>query len=164
MNLHTFYTKRAIGFLVLLCIGGVVALFCVYTTMGNKEAPSVASDYKNISYIIDGQTVNLVNGVAEVESAPGSASKTTTTYFGNEVKKDLDGDRREDIAFLVTQDKGGSGTFFYVVAALNAEHGYVGSQAVLLGDRIAPKTAESGPLKSIIVNYMDRAQGEPMSA
>lgn len=120
-------------------------------------------DYKNISYIVDGQTVKFIDGIYEVESAPGSASKTITKYFGNEVKKDLNDDGREDIAFLITQQNGGSGTFFYVLAAINTENGYVGSQAVLLGDRIAPQTTESGPGKSIIVNYMDRVKGEAMT-
>jgi hypothetical protein len=113
--------------------------------------------------VFDGQTVKLVNGVSEVESAPGSASKIVTKYFGNEVKKDLDGDDREDVAFIITQESGGSGTFFYVVAGLNTNDGYVGSQGVLLGDRIAPQTTESGPGKSIIVNYMERKLGEPMT-
>ncbi len=141
----------------------------VYKWTSKKDAisvqlPASMSDYKNTSYTIDGQTVKLVDGMSTVESAPGSASKTITKYFGNEVKKDLDGDGREDISFLLTQETAGSGTFFYVVAALNTVNGYVGSHAVLLGDRIAPQTTESGPGKSIIVNYMDRAQGEPMTA
>lgn len=128
---------------------------------GNKTSNT---DYKNLSYTIDGQAVQLVDGLSETEAAPGSASKVITKYFGNEVKKDLDGDGRDDIAFLLTQETGGSGTFFYVVAALNTKNGYKGSAAVLLGDRIAPQTTESGPGKSIIVNYMDRASGEPMTA
>lgn len=54
-------------------------------------------------------------------------------------------------------------TFFYVVAALATEHGYKGSASVVLGDRIAPQTTESGPGNSIIVNYLDRAATDPMT-
>ena len=127
---------------------------------GSEQA---AADPKNAEYVIDGQRVKLVNGVAETEAAPGSASKITTRYFGNEVRSDMNGDGREDVAFLLTQETGGSGTFFYVVAALNTENGYIGSEAILLGDRIAPQTTELNANGNIVVNYADRAPGEPMT-
>jgi len=121
-------------------------------------------DHLNAEYVIDGRRIRLVDGVSEVEAAPGSAAKIVTRYFGNEMRKDLDGDGREDIAFLITQDTGGTGTFYYVVAALAIEEGYRGSQGLLLGDRIAPQTTESGRQNIVIVNYADRAPGEPLSA
>ena len=121
------------------------------------------SGAKNATYKIDGQDVTLKDGVSVVEAAPGSASKITTTYFGNEVVKDLNGDGRPDVAFLITQNSGGSGTFFYVVAALNTPTGYVGSDAYLLGDRISPQTTESGTGNIVVVNYMDRAPSDPMT-
>lgn len=119
-----------------------------------------ASSPKDATYVINDQKVTLQNGVAETEVAPGSASKIITRYFGNEVRKDLDGDGREDVAFLLTQEMGGSGTFFYVVAALNKADGWAGSQAMLLGDRIAPQTTEMGKGNIIIVNYAGRKTGE----
>lgn len=127
-----------------------------------KSTPTI-SDYKNTSYIINDQNVKLIDGMSTIESTPDSASKTITKYFGNEIKKDLNGDGRQDIAFLLTQDTGGSGTFFYIVAAINNENGYLGSNAFLLGDRIAPQNTESGTQNSIVVNYADRAPQEPMT-
>lgn len=122
-----------------------------------------AADYKNATYVIEGVSTTLVNGYAEAAVAPGSASKLVTQYFGNEATGDLTGRGTEDAAFLVTQSGGGSGTFFYVVAALQTANGFVGTNAVLLGDRIAPQTTEirNG---EIIVNYADRNPGEPMTA
>jgi hypothetical protein len=70
------------------------------------------------------------------------------------------GDGREDVAFLVTQEMGGSRTFFYVVAGLNKENGYVGSHGFLLGDRIAPQTTEKREGRVVLVNYADRAPSE----
>lgn len=132
-----------------------------------KQADAIA-DYKNAEYLIEGKRVKLVNGVSETEAAPGSASKSTTRYFGNELKTDLDGDGREDVAFILTQDSGGSGTFFYAVATLNTDQGYVGSDGYLLGDRIAPQSTNmsTNPRHTYVVvfNYADRAQGEPMTA
>jgi hypothetical protein len=116
------------------------------------------------TYIINGQSVTLINGRAETPAAPGSASKVVTQYFGNVATGDLSGDGAPDVAFLVTQNSGGSGTFYYVVATLvNADGSYRGTNAVLLGDRIAPQTTEirNG---EIIVNYAERKAGEPMTA
>ncbi|MCE9541858.1 META domain-containing protein [Candidatus Kaiserbacteria bacterium] len=165
MNLRQFYVGRTIGFLVVLAILGIVAGFYALNNHIYEEKQAYAAqDYKDAEYVIDGQRVRLTDGKSETEAAPGSASKIVTTYFGNEVKKDIDGDGRDDVVFLLTQNTGGSGTFFYVVAALNTPRGYVGSSATLLGDRVAPQTTESGSGATIIVNYADRAPGEPFTA
>lgn len=117
-------------------------------------------DYKNATYKIDGKSVTLINGEAETEIAPGSASKSITKYFGNEVVSDLNNDGRPDIAFIITQTNGGSGTFYYAVAALNTSNGYLGSDLVLLGDRIAPQSTNMSTNPSqknvIVFNYLDR--------
>ncbi len=122
-----------------------------------------AKNYKDATYLFEGQPVRLTNGMSEVPAAPGSASKITTKYFGNEVRRDLNGDGREDIAFLITQNTGGSGTFYYLVAAINTVEGYVGSHAALIGDRISPQTTEITRRYNqniVVVNYADRNPGE----
>ena len=129
----------------------------------NETAESAASpraDYKNIAYSIGGQNVRLVDGVAEAPAAPGSAAKIVTRYFGNEVRGDLNADGRRDVAFLLTQEAGGSGTFFYAVAALDLPSGLVGSQGLLLGDRIAPQTTDLRADGVIVVSYADHAPDE----
>ncbi len=115
----------------------------------------VAKSHLDALYIIDGNLIRLVNGVHEGESV-------VTKYFGNEVRTDLDGDGVEDIAFLVTQSSGGAEIRYYVVGALNTAEGYIGSQALYLGDRIAPQTTGKGTGKIIVVNYADRKAGEGM--
>jgi heat shock protein HslJ len=117
-------------------------------------------DHRNIEYTIGGRPVLLVDGVAEEPAAPGSAARIVTRYFGNEVRGDLNGDGREDVVFLLTQESGGSGTFYYAAAALDSPQGLVGSQAVFLGDRIAPQTTELRADGVIVVNLADRAPGE----
>jgi hypothetical protein len=52
--------------------------------------------------------------------------------------------------------------FYYIVAALNTPTGYKGTDAILLGDRIAPQTTEFKGGK-IVANYADRRQDEPFS-
>lgn len=154
-------------------IGGIIVLAAVAIIIAQKPAEVSLGDYKNASYTIEGQSIALTDGFSEIESAPGSASKITTRYFGNEVKHDLNNDGREDVVFIVTQETGGSGVFFYAVAALNTPAGYVGSNAFLLGDRISPQstsidegTTTQGTNREnvIVVNFMTRAEGEPFTA
>jgi hypothetical protein len=84
------------------------------------------------------------------------------SVFGNPVYGDIDDDGEEDAAMLLVEDPGGSGTFYYVVAALNLKGAYVGTNAVFLGDRIAPQNVRISN-GVIIVNYADRRQEEPMA-
>jgi len=111
-------------------------------------------------YIIDGLPVLLRDGVSEVQPVPGAASRVVTRYFGNELRHDLDGDGVEDVIFLLTRETGGSGAYYYVVAALAKPGGPVGSHGLFLGDRIAPQSIESGPPGAVIVNFAERARGE----
>ena len=130
----------------------------------NESLPAATAPYSSLRYTIEGRPVQLKDGVAEGEGAPGSDSKVVTRYLGGEFHKDLNGDGRDDVALLLTQDLGGSGTFYYVVAALQTEDGWIGSHALLLGDRIAPQAITSGSGKSIIVSYLEHADGEPLAA
>lgn len=129
-----------------------------------EELPAVEEDrgYQNVTVEVEGNPVSLVNGVSEVEAAPGSATKIITKYFGNEAFGDLNGDGKEDVAFLITQDGGGSGTFYYVVAAVQSETGYQGTNSILLGNRIAPQTTqiENG---QIVVNYAEQTPEDSLT-
>lgn len=167
-------SNKIIGISVVIILIGV-GLYFISTKNNGQAIPSsdisvnqLVSSAKNATYKINGLPITLKNGVSEVPTVPGSASKIITRYFGNEVIHDFNGDGREDIAFLLTQENGGSGTFYYVVAALSTVNGYVGSQGLLLGDRIAPQTTEisSNPNQKdvIVVNYAERKPGEPMTA
>ena len=163
--------KLVIAIISVAVLAAVFVGVTSYLSGGEREGKNEAQspkDFKNTTYTIEGSAVTLVGGVAETEVAPGSASKTVTRYFGNEVRSDLNGDGREDAVFLLTQEAGGSGTFFYAVAAIDTGNGYAGSQGFLLGDRIAPQTTElsRNPRHKnvIVVNYAVRAPGEPMTA
>jgi len=164
MLINSDAIKYALIILALLVLG----FFALNNYIYNEKQAVTGNTHKDAEYVIDGKRIKFVDGVSEIEAAPGSTSKIITRYFGNEVIKDLNDDGRDDIVFLLTQEGGGSGTFFYVVAALNTENGYVGSEALLLGDRIAPQTTELSQNPNhknvIVVNYADRKPGEPMTA
>lgn len=153
-----------VGVLAIVLIG---LFFALNAYIYEKKQATAAADYKDAEYRINGEVVRLLDGVSETEAAPGSASKITTRYFGNEYKADVNSDGREDVVFLLTQETGGSGVFYYVVAALNTERGYVGSDGYLLGDRIAPQTIGKSSNERhkdvIVVNYAERALTDPMT-
>jgi hypothetical protein len=143
-----------------LLVGG---FFWLNAHLYDEKQGGVA-DYKTVAFRISGEAVQLVNGEAVTQTTMGGASRSTLAYFGNEAKGDLNGDGVPDMAFLITHNGSGSGTFFYAVGAIqNAAGRFIGTDAVRIGDRIAPHTTEirDGVL---IVNYADRASGEPMVA
>ena len=155
----------ALSIVTLILIIGVLSVNKIPNQNKNHNKTPIAFDGKNTSFNIEGNVVNLVNGVSEMSVAPGSASKVTTRYFGNETNGDLNGDGLDDVAFIVTQDGGGSGTFYYVVVALKNLDGYKNTNAFLIGDRIAPQTLEiNTSAKELHVNFVERKPGEPMSA
>ncbi|MCP4256771.1 MAG: hypothetical protein GY774_04490 [Planctomycetes bacterium] len=121
-----------------------------------------AADPLQASYRIERQEVHLINGKAEAEAAPGSAIKVKTSVFGQAVFGDINGDGNKDAALFLVHQPGGSGTFYYVAAALNTNSGFRGTNAVLLGDRIAPQTIEIRD-SIVIANYADRRPEESMS-
>jgi hypothetical protein len=141
------------------CLAASAACTSPVAQPGPSGVPGQRS-HLDAEYVIDGQPVVLVEGVSDVQLVPGAASRVVTRYFGNELRHDLDGDGVEDVVFLVTHETGGSGVYFYVVAALSTPGGAVGSHGLLLGDRIAPQSIQPGPPAQVMVNYAERAPGE----
>jgi hypothetical protein len=157
--------KRIVLVLVVIIIG-ILAVRC-WQSYHSKDTfvpiPSTpTSNFVDVTFDIEGLPVTLVNGLSEA-AIPDSTAKVVTKYFGNELRTDLNSDGKEDAVFLLTQETGGSGIFYYVAASLGSDNGFHGTNAILLGDRIAPQTTEARG-SEIIINYADRKKGEPMSA
>jgi heat shock protein HslJ len=149
----------AIIILLTLILGWGIYISVVTHNVNVAQDDGIINE-KDATYVINGQKVTLKDGISDNKIVSGSASTVVTRYFGNEVRLDFNGDGREDVAFIMVQNTGGSGTFYYLVAALNTPEGYIGSEGVFLGDRIAPQTTEIVKGNIILVNYADRAPGE----
>src|SRR3989344_5151652 len=147
-----------LGAVVVLVAGFYALNSYIYT----EKQGELAADVKDLTFTISGKPITFEDGYSEQEAAPDAASKIVTRYFGNEVSADLDADGDLDIAFLITQEGGGSGTFFYLVGAIKEPGGYRGTQAMLIGDRIAPQTTEYRDGR-VILNYAERKPGEPFT-
>lgn len=120
-----------------------IVVLTVLLTACSAELPNLVDNYQDAMYTIDDNRENV-------------------HLFGNSASGDIDGDSVPDEVFLYTKDDGGSGTFFYVVAALKRDGGYLGTNPIFLGDRIAPQTTEIRSGK-IIVNYAIRNPTDPMT-
>ncbi|MBM3206602.1 MAG: hypothetical protein FJZ43_03205 [Candidatus Staskawiczbacteria bacterium] len=155
------YTLVAIIFLLFFVIAG----FWIYKANNNLEIENQNQviNAKNCTYIIDNKEFKVTNGFSEEIIEIDSASKITTQYFGNEVKDDFNGDGLKDASFIITQNSGGSGTFYYITTVLGSnKKECISTNSILLGDRIAPQVTNyiNG---QIVVNYADRKEGEPMT-
>ena len=149
-------TYVAIVVLVLVIFGGW------YFISSNPENGAKVSDPLNTTYLIDGESFTLVDGLAEKEVVPGAATKNKVSVFSEPVLGDVDGDGDDDAVVILVNDPGGSGTFYYAVIAANVDGEHKGTDAILLGDRILPQAfyIEDNRAK---VDYLDRAFDEPFS-
>lgn len=154
-------TWKNVNIAVALLLVGVGFYFFELNKPSVINAPTVFNP-SNATYIVDGKPVTLVDGKFDESAAPGSSMRILTMIFGEPTVGDLNNDGKPDAAFLLVRTTGGSGTFFYVAAALNTAEGTKGTNALLLGDRIAPQTLEvrNG---QIIANYAVRYPEEPMT-
>src|SRR5882672_11379925 len=129
---------------------------------GGVTSSVSAPDPSNATFKIERDTVALVNGHAEREAAPGSATRVTTRLADPRVSGDVDGDGRPDTVVVLIYQPGGSGSFFYLAALLNAVGGVTTTPAVLLGDRIKV-TGVKLDSRTIVVEVLDRTAGQPLS-
>jgi hypothetical protein len=117
-----------------------------------QQSENNKNDPLNITFTISGKSYTLTNGKVEKEIA----------VFGEPVYGDLNGDGVNDAVMYLTQETGGSGTFFYVVEAINYNGFYKGTNAMLLGDRIAPQNINIMDGRAV-ANFAERKPGEPFA-
>lgn len=148
---------------ILVCVVVAVIAVVFVSRSGKKEPTAQGFDGRNSTFILEGKLVTLVNGESR-ESIPNSSAQTVTRYFGNETSGDLTGDGKPDAAFLVTQEGGGSGLFYYVVVAVKTDTEYKTTNAFFIGDRISPQsTYIPQNSRELQVNFAMRNPGEPMT-
>lgn len=159
--------KKQIILLVVLILLVIVIISALmdsnsksYEITGTINPPNFNS--KNSSFEINNVIANLKNGYEEKRSSDDKYT-ISTRYFGNEQKGDLNRDGVLDYAYMVVQNTGGSGSFYYEIIALSNPDKTYTTNAFLLGDRIAPQSSNLA-LGKLIVNYADRAVGQSFSS
>jgi len=152
--------KTTIVLVALLVLAA--AALGIYVRGGISVEPTIF-DPLNADYDLDGMQVTLVNGKSEVPIGEDMAATINTRAFREPFFGDLTGDGKNDAGLFIYQDPGGTGTFFYVAAAIDDKGKTITTKAVLLGDRIAPQSIIVIN-NEMIVSYMVREEGEPFTA
>jgi hypothetical protein len=129
---------------IIVLVGGFFILNNYIYQEKQEPNPVLQTGYKDIAYTINGKAFDLENGVVEADGVK-------TAYFGNEAEGDLSEDGVTDIAFILTQEKATS-TSYYLVAAIQTEGGYRGTSAAYLGEGITP-VATVAELGGVSVTY-----------
>ena len=127
-----------------------------------RSAQPHSSMLQNLTITINGEKFTLSNGVAENESAPGSAGKNTVRIVGDPVAADVTGNGKTDAALLIRNDPGGSGIFYYAIFAINDTGSYRATNALPLGDRIVPQTVDATDGR-VVYRFLERESGQSMA-
>ena len=127
-----------------------------------RDAAPPAVDPANATYGIETDDVTLVDGRSEVPVAPRSATQTVTVLSVRRAYGELAGAGAADAGVVVTQDPGGSGTFYYL-AALRGSAGAGAADTVFLGDRIIVDDVSVAHGR-LTVSYLIRRPSEPFAA
>ena len=147
-----------------LALAAIALLLVGCQGMSKSEAvPRLAaplkSDPLNTTYTIGNRPVSLIDGRNEEPAAPNSSSKIITQVRNTPLFADINKDGTDDAVLILTQSTGGSGTFYYVAAAIATPGGYQGTTALVLGDRIEPQRIEIIDTKARI-SFLTRGSEE----
>lgn len=156
--------KKLVMTLIVTLIGATLLLSACTKTPSDSKA-EVVSGALNASYLLGNENVTLANGVFEKKVAPNSAAVNKTQVWEQPVIGDLNADGKEDAAVGLINSPGGSGTFYYIAAAIKDADtkSYKGTNAVLLGDRIQlSKISIENNIITVVFNA--RKPGEAMTA
>lgn len=143
----------------------------VYTIYGVAIITLAKRNLKSLWIIIPFMVVLIVLIFFEQKKAPARQPEVPTSnntpivrtvekpleqYFGMEGRGDLNGDEKEDVAFIISRKDDDRGTLYYLSAALKSEKGYTGTNLFFLGDKIEPQeiSIASG---LISITYIDPA-------
>lgn len=106
----------------------------------------------NTTFTIDDEEIMLKEGKAD-----------NITLLETAASGDLNNDNKIDTVVLLAHSPGGSGVFIYVAAYVSGSLGYKGSNALFLGDRIAPQSISISK-GMVTIRYLDRQEDEPFAA
>lgn len=126
------------------------------------DDPGLSTGVTNLVVTIGDRTFRMANGFAAQQAVPGSATQDTIRVIGEPAFGDVNRDGHRDAALIIANDPGGSATSYYAVLAVKEADSYRATNALLVGDRIAPLTVEYLDLR-FVYNYLDRRSGEPMT-
>lgn len=150
----------------IVIIGAVALIYAMRNGSATTSSAPTANekgvfrpDPSGATFTFDDEPVTLSAGRNETAITPGSALVEETVLLDQLAYGDVNADGKEDTALLLARYGGGSGTFIYLAAFVSGPVTYHGSEAIFIGDRIAPKSISiSGGI--VTVKYLDRKDGD----
>ena len=149
--------RKLIVFIIIL--GAIFFYFARNSEVPQEKVlPEVSPtpNAENGTFIIEGDSVTLREGV-------NLDDNLETRLLGFKALGDLNSDGKNDLAVMLTQTGGGSGTFLYLAVHISGPVGYKGTEAIFLGDRVSPQSI-SASNGVVTVKYLDRKEDEPFAA
>ncbi len=116
-------------------------------------------DPKNVSYIIDGLSITLKDGLYSSPLTDATSSRITVKYAGNEVSGDIDGDGVFDKAYIISKETEGGNLYYYAAMLLDKKPSSITLSPIIIGDRVVVQKMYIDKDK-IIINYLERKPGE----
>ena len=161
---------KKIIIIILVVLLGVAAYYFIPSSPSvGKALPGTSKDSEfhpdpsNATFVFDDGSISLSSGKYETKITSGSALTEEIDLMDKFGYGDINQDGKNDTALLLAQYGGGSGVFIYVAAYVSGPVSYKGSDAIFIGDRIAPQSLSIDG-KTITVKYLDRGPNDPFSA
>ncbi len=152
-----------ICFGIILCALSLIGVFKTHFSSPNNIDPeNISSDPKNISYSIEGVDFFLNQGVAEKGNVLSASLTQKVSVVGEPIFGDINHTSDNDAVVILTHEPGGSGTFYYVSAAIFRDGKYVSTNTLFIGDRIKIQNIEFAD-QEFIVHYLDRRLDQDFS-
>ena len=147
-------------------IVAVAALLLALTACGGDEQVLTWDQLENAAYPVefvepDG-IAQLEGGEFRQQAAPGSATQTVVRLAQVRSFGQIDNGNSIDAAPILIVDPGGSGTFIYLVAALNIDGQPEMAATTLLGDRVAVRSVKIVD-SQIVVGMRVRGPDDPFA-
>ena len=149
--------------IIVIILAVAVTLYALWDSFSaDKTGVSITDDDgtfhqdpSNATFTIDDELVTLSAGRNERAITPESSLTEETILLDKFAYGDINADGKEDTLLLLARYGGGSGTFIYLAAFVSGPVTYRGSNAVFIGDRIAPQSISlNGAI--VTVEYLDR--------
>jgi hypothetical protein len=155
------WSVLVIGAIAVVALAGFIRFSSANRADVHDES-GLSTEVTNLVVTIGDRTFRMANGFAAQQAVPGSATQNTIRVIGEPAFGDVNRDGQRDAALIIANDPGGSGTSYYAVLAVKEADSYRATNALLVGDRIAPLSVEYLDLR-FVYNYLDRRSGEPMT-
>ena len=156
-----FALLSVVSFLLISCGSTSETTSSNTDSQAEQSSAQAPADPANAGYYIDGIVYTLVNGELE-QAIEDSTTVNKFKLLDLKAAGDINKDGTDDVAVVVTNDAGGSGTFYYL-AIFTSGSSPVIENTSYLGDRIVVKDI-TFTNNQFQVKYLDRDSEADMAS